>query len=109
MNDMKNHSKRQNTSSEGISSSAQALPVRDVDLPEKYYRPIGVLFVPGLPKDLQEYIDLRKIVWDPLQLRYDLKGGVLPSGLILREAERVMVVLEKRIHALDAAMRIVKP
>ena len=53
-------------------------------------------------------MDLRKIVWDPLQLRYDLKYGVLPSGLILREAERVMVVLEKRIHALDSAMRVVK-
>lgn len=92
----------------GKAPAEQGLPVGKVIPPEKYYRPIGVLFVSGAPRNLQEYMDLRKIVWDPLQLRYDLKYGVLPSGLILREAERVMVVLEKRIHALDSAMRVVK-
>lgn len=103
-----NQSKGQNADPGEGSSPGQGSPMGQVELPEKYYRSIGVLFVPCAPKDLQEYTDLRKIVWGPLQLRYDLKNGVLPSGLILRESERVMVVLEKRIHALDPAMRIMK-
>jgi len=103
-----NQSKGQNADPGERASAGQGSPMGQVEQSEKYYRSIGVLFVSGAPRDLQEYMDLRKIVWDPLQLRYDLKYGVLPSGLVLREAERVMVVLEKRIHALDAAMRVVK-
>ncbi len=74
-------------------------------MPGKVYKPVGLLIVRNAPSDLEEYTDLFRIRWDCITLRYDLNGGVLPNGLLLRTPDNLgMVVYQNRLVELDRGL-----
>jgi len=59
--------------------------------------------------DVQEYLDFRHVTWYLLDLKSDLKFGALPSGLLIRcPGGEMRIVLESKLHPLDAQMQVVK-
>jgi len=86
-----------------------ALKAGNRDREAKLYTSPGFLRIEGSVVDDQEYLDFRHTTWYLLDLKSDLKFGVLPSGLLIRCPNgEVRVVVDSKLFPLDEKLEVVK-
>jgi hypothetical protein len=86
-----------------------ALKAGNRDREAKLYTCPGFLLIEGSVVDVQEYLDFRHTTWYQLDLKSDLKFGVLPSGLLIRCPNgEVRVVVDSNLCPLDEKVQMEK-
>jgi hypothetical protein len=79
------------------------------DREAKLYTCLGFLFTGNTHVDPLEYFDFCHTTWYLLDLKSDLKFGVLPSGLLIRcPGGEVRIILDSKMYPLDAQLQMVK-
>jgi len=67
-------------------------------MPEKTYTCIGFLFGYFNWSDPEDYFDFQHKIWPTIELKSDLKGGVLPPGMLMRAPDgKAMIVMGKHL------------
>jgi len=86
-----------------------ALKAGNRDREAKLYTSPGFLRIEGSMVDDQEYLDFRHMTWYQLDLKSDLKFGVLPSGLLIRCPNgEVRVVVDSKLCPMDEKLQVVR-
>lgn len=74
------------------------------------YNTLGFMFVKNRPKDLNEYSDFYYKNWDQIELVSGLRYGILPTGLLLRNPyKQILVVMHSKLYSLTQDMKIIHP
>ena len=78
-------------------------------MPDKTYKCVGFLYGKYQSVYPEDYFDFLNKTWALIELKQDLRFGVLPSGMLLRSpGGQVYVVLNCQLVPLDAALKPVK-